>query len=167
MALADAQAFARLMNLFARRRKQMDLRGGRSVSLSDLRGRPSILIGAFDNDWTMNLTGELRFYFDTDQQKHAQIIRDQQKPDATDWKLVDAWPPGKDISKDYALVTRVVNRTTERTIVMVGGISQYGPKRRPSLLPSRLTSSQPWPMLPATGIERTSRSCSLPAYYPA
>ncbi len=126
VALADAQAFARLVNLFARKRKQVDLRGGRSVSLSDLRGRPSILIGAFDNDWTMNLTGELRFYFDTDQQKHAQIIRDQQKPDATDWKLVDAWPPGKDINKDYALVTRVVNRTTERTVVMVGGISQYG-----------------------------------------
>lgn len=126
VALADAQAFSQLVNLFARKRKQIDLRGERSVSLSDLRGRPAIFIGAFDNEWTLNLAGELRFYFDTDEQTHAQIIRDKQRPAATDWKLVNAWPPGKDINKDYALVSRVVNRTTERTVMILGGISQYG-----------------------------------------
>lgn len=126
VALADAQAFSRLGNLFARKRKQIDLRGERSISLSDLRGRPAVLIGAFDNEWTLNLTGELRFYFDTDKQTNTQIIRDRQTPTATDWKLIDAWPPGKEIDKDYALVTRVANRTTERTIIMLGGISQYG-----------------------------------------
>ena len=126
VALADAQAFSRLANLFARKGKQVDLRGERSVSLSDLRGKPSVFIGAFDNNWTLNLTGELRFYFDTDERAHAQGIRDRQQPAATDWKLVNAWPPGKDINKDYALVTRVVNRTTEKTVVILGGISQYG-----------------------------------------
>ncbi|MBV8550091.1 MAG: hypothetical protein JOY54_02245 [Acidobacteriaceae bacterium] len=126
VALADAQAFSRLVNFFARKGQQVDLRGDRSVSLSDLRGEPSVFIGAFDNDWTLNLAGELRFYFDTGEQTHAQIIRDRQRPAATDWKLVDAWPPGKDISEDYALVTRVANRTTERTIVILGGIAQYG-----------------------------------------
>ncbi len=126
VALADAQAYSRLANLFARKRKQVDLQGDRLVSLSDLRGKPSVLIGAFDNDWTLRLAGELRFYFDTDGQTHAQIIRDKQRPAARDWQLVDAWPPGKDIDTDYAVVTRVVNRTTERPIVILGGISQYG-----------------------------------------
>jgi hypothetical protein len=126
VALADAQAFSRLENLFARKREQVDLRGERSVSLSDLRGKPAVFIGAFDNEWTLTLAGELRFYFDTDEQMHAQIIGDRQRPGATDWKLVDAWPPGRQINKDYALVTRVVNRTTERTVVILGGITQYG-----------------------------------------
>lgn len=126
VALADAQAFSRLVNLFARKRKQVDLRGERLISLSDLRGRPSIFIGAFDNDWALSLGGDLRFYFDTDQQRHTQIIRDRQRPLAMDWKLIDAWPPKRDINQDYALVTRVVNRTTERTIVILGGITQYG-----------------------------------------
>ncbi|HTU47581.1 MAG TPA: hypothetical protein VMF91_21135 [Bryobacteraceae bacterium] len=126
VSLADAQSFSRLENHFARNRKQLDLRGERSVSLADLRGRPSILVGAFDNDWALSFVGELRFYFDTDNKRHAQIIRDRQKPAATGWNLVDAWPPGRDINKDYALVTRVVNRTTEGTIVILGGISQYG-----------------------------------------
>jgi hypothetical protein len=126
VALADAQAFSRLVNLFARRRRQVDLRGDRLVSLSDLRSQPSVLIGAFNNDWTLNLTGELRFYFYMDPTTRVQMIRDHQKPAETDWKLVDAWPPGKDIVEDYALVTRVVNRTTERTTIVLGGISQYG-----------------------------------------
>ena len=126
VALADAQAFSRLVNLFARKGRQLDLRGERLVTLSDLRGRPSIFIGAFNNDWALSFAGELRFYFDTDDERHAQIIRDRQRPAATDWKLVDAWPPGRNINKDYALVTRVVNRTTERTIVILGGITQYG-----------------------------------------
>ena len=126
VALADAQAFSRLENLFARKQEEVDLRGERLVSLADLRGRPSIFIGAFDNEWAMSLGADLRFYFDTDQRHHAQIIRDRQKPEATDWELVDAWPPKRDISEDYALVTRVVNRTTERNIVVLGGITQYG-----------------------------------------
>lgn len=126
VALADTQAFSRIANLFGTRKKQVDLRGERLVSLSDLRGKPAVLIGAFDNDWALNLTRELRFHFETDPSTKAQIIRDRQKPGASDWKLVDAWPPGKEIQQDYALVTRVLNRTTEHTIVMIGGITQYG-----------------------------------------
>jgi hypothetical protein len=126
VSLADTQAFSRLVNLFARKRKQVDLRGERLISLADLRGRPSIFIGAFDNQWALSFAGDLRFYFDTDNQRHAQMIRDRQRPAQSDWKLVDAWPPGRDINRDYALVTRVVNRTTERPIVILGGISQYG-----------------------------------------
>lgn len=126
VALTDAQAFSRLANLFAQKHKRVDLRGERLVSLSDLRGKPAVFIGAFDNDWTLSFSRDLRFYFDTDPRTHAQIIRDKQKPDSTAWQLVDAWPPGREISEDYALVTRVVNRTTEQTIVILAGIAQYG-----------------------------------------
>jgi hypothetical protein len=126
VALADAQAVSRLTNLFAQKRKRVDLRGERLISLSDLRGKPAVFIGAFDNDWTLSFARDLRFYFDSDPRSHAQIIRDKQRPDATNWQLVNAWPPGREITEDYALVTRVVNRTTEQTIVILGGIAQYG-----------------------------------------
>lgn len=126
VALADAQGFARIFNLFAKMGKQADLRGERTVSLSDLRGKPCILIGAFDNGWTLSLAGELRFYFDEDPQRHAQTIRDRRNPNQRAWELVEAWPPTSNIKTDYALVTRVVNRTTEKTVVTIAGISQYG-----------------------------------------
>lgn len=126
ISVADAQAFSRLANLFAQKNKRVDLRGERLVSLSDLRGKPAVFIGAFDNDWTLSFVRDLRFYFDTDPRNHAQLIRDRQRPDFTAWQLVDAWPPGREITEDYALVTRVVNRTTEQSIVILAGIAQYG-----------------------------------------
>jgi hypothetical protein len=126
VSLSDTQAFARVANLFARKGKQIDLRGERSVSLTDLRKKPSILIGAFDNNWTLNLAGELRFHFDQDSQTHVQTIRDRQKPSQSSWKLIDPWPITSNIHTDYALVTRVVNHTTEQTVVTLAGISQYG-----------------------------------------
>jgi hypothetical protein len=55
-----------------------------------------------------------------------QVIRDRQKPDDTHWKLTRAWPVNSHIRGDYAIVTREFNRTTEQTVVSLGGISQYG-----------------------------------------
>ena len=38
--------------------------GDRSTAFKDLRGRPAVLIGQFNNLWTMGLTGSLRYYID-------------------------------------------------------------------------------------------------------
>jgi hypothetical protein len=56
----------------------------------------------------------------------VQTIRDRQKPSQSSWKLIDPWPITSNIHTDYALVTRVVNHTTEQTVVTLAGISQYG-----------------------------------------
>ncbi len=124
--LSDAQAFSRLSKWFARTGRLMDLRGERSLSLADLRSKPCIFIGAFNNDWARSLAGDWRFYFDENKQTHTQTIRDRQQPSFSKWQLIDAWPPGRDIDTDYALVTRVVDHTTEQPIVILGGITQYG-----------------------------------------
>ena len=126
LALVDAQAFSRLGNLFAQKHKRVDLRGERLITLSDLRGKPAVFIGAFDNHWALNFARDLRFYFDADQRTHTQWIQDREKPDTARWQLVDAWPPGRAITEDYGLVTRVFNPTTEQPIVILGGIAQYG-----------------------------------------
>jgi len=65
--LGDAQAFSQFAEMFARKGRKSQLRGVRSVSLADLRSKPCVLIGAFNNEWTMSLAGELRFFFDIDQ----------------------------------------------------------------------------------------------------
>lgn len=126
VSLSDSQAYSRIANFFAHGRKQLDLRGERRVSLTDLRRRPSIFIGAFDNPWTLNLEGELRYYFDQSADTHRQIIRDRQRPSRGEWTLIDPWPPTDEIQTDYALVSRVLNPTTEQTIIMLAGISEYG-----------------------------------------
>jgi hypothetical protein len=125
VSLADAQSFARMYSLFAHRGVLADLRGDRSVSLSDLRERSSVMVGAFNNQWTLNLQGDLRFYFENDSSNHSQVIRDRLNPTQSRG-LIEPWPPSSSIKTDYALVSRFRSRTTEQMILMVGGIAQYG-----------------------------------------
>jgi hypothetical protein len=125
VSLADAQSFARMYSLFARRGVQADLRGDRSVSLSDLRERPTVLVGAFNNQWTLNLQGDLRFYFENDPHHHSQVIRDRLNRTQS-LGLVEPWPPSSNIKTDYALVNRFRSHTTEQMILTVAGIAQYG-----------------------------------------
>jgi hypothetical protein len=126
VALADTQAFTRLSTRLSRRQTHIDLRGERSVSLSDLRAKPAVFIGAFDNHWTLKLAQEFRFYFNTEKEGKVQVIRDRWHPKADGWQLIDAWPPGKDIDHDYALVARVLNKTTEQPMIILAGITQFG-----------------------------------------
>jgi hypothetical protein len=125
VALADAQAFSQFSELFAEKGKKAQLRGVRSVSLADLSSRPCVLIGAFNNEWTMSLAGELRFYFDIDYQNKAEIVRDRQNPGQTEWKVVNSWPHWR-IPTDYAIVSRVFNPTTGQAVVIAAGITHYG-----------------------------------------
>jgi hypothetical protein len=123
--LGDAQAFAEIGNLFSRKGHHAQLRGVHSVSLADLRSKPCVLIGAFNNDWTMSLAGELRFYFDIDYKNSAEFVNDRQNSGKTEWKVVNSWPYWK-IPVDYAIVSRVFNPTTEQTVVIAAGITHYG-----------------------------------------
>src|SRR5215475_11474380 len=123
--LGDAQAFSQFSEMFARKGKKSQLRGVRSVSLADLRSKPCVLIGAFNNEWTMSLAGELRFFFDIDHQNNAEIVNDRQNPGKTEWKVVNSWPHRR-IPADYAIVSRILNPTTEQAVVIVAGITYYG-----------------------------------------
>jgi hypothetical protein len=125
VALADAQAFSQFSELIAQKGKKAQLRGVRSVSLADLSSRPCVLIGAFNNEWTMSLAGELRFYFDADYQNSAEFVRDRQNPGQTEWKVVNSWPHWR-IPTDYAIVSRVFNPTTGQAVVIAAGITHYG-----------------------------------------
>jgi hypothetical protein len=123
--LSDARAYERTARILFKRGKEVQLRGDRSVTLSELRGKPIVLIGAFNNDWTLSLAGELRFYFQTDPSHDSELVRDRQNPQKDDWRVVHAWPDRK-IPADYAIVTRVRNPTTEQTVVIAAGITMFG-----------------------------------------
>jgi hypothetical protein len=125
ISIADAQAFLRISNLFAQKGRKAQLRGGRSVALADLRGKPCVLIGAFNNDWTLALAGELRFYFDHVAQTSTSMVRDRWDTRNNAWTVANSWPYPR-MPTDYAIVTRVRNATTEQTVVIAAGITQFG-----------------------------------------
>ena len=53
------------------------------------------------------------------------MVRDRQDPRNNVWTVANAWPYPR-IPTDYAIVTRVRNATTEQTVVIVAGITQFG-----------------------------------------
>ncbi len=121
----DAQTLVRLTALLAGMGKPVEFRGGRSTSLGDLRGRSSILIGAFNNSWTLDLTGELRFYFDEDAAGKTFMVRDRLHPENHDWEVRGDQQTGQDHA-DYAIVSRVFNPTTEQAVLVAAGIQGGG-----------------------------------------
>jgi hypothetical protein len=123
--LSDVQALLRLATLFSRYEKPVELRGGRTTSLDDLRRRPVVLVGAFNNEWTLSLTGELRFYFESEPQNKLDLVKDRQRPDFRGWAVRSDLAAAQ-VPMDYAIVTRVFNLTTEKAVVVAAGVKGGG-----------------------------------------
>jgi hypothetical protein len=125
LAYADAVTMARLTGLLRENHKRFDIRRGAALTLTDLRKGPAILIGGFNNVWTMRLENELRFEFEQDTSSDVHYIRDRQNPSQTAWKGDHCTPYSK-FNRDYALISRFVDNRTERVTVIVAGIAKDG-----------------------------------------
>jgi hypothetical protein len=96
------------------------------TNYSQLRHAPLVAIGAFNNAWSIRVTAELRFVFDyrvIDGVPYHCIV-DRRHPTSVQWKV--AQPASGGMSEDYAIVTRVFEPTTEKTVISVAGIETYG-----------------------------------------
>jgi hypothetical protein len=125
VALDDALCLVRLTGLLDRYGKPYRIRAERSTSFADLRDTPSVLIGAFDNPWTLRTANQLRFTFRKDSERDIGIVYDRQHPENSEWKLSKYWP-NWDIAVDYAIVTRMLDTTTDRPVMIAAGLTQYG-----------------------------------------
>lgn len=125
VALDDALCLVRLTSLLERYRKPYRIRAERSMSFADLRDTPAVLIGAFDNPWTLRTADQLRFTFRKDSEQDTGMVYDRQNPGNTRWKLARYWPDW-DMPVDYAIVTRMLDTTTDRPVVIAAGLTQYG-----------------------------------------
>src|ERR1035438_4253024 len=125
VALGDAECLMRLASVLERYRKPYRIRGERSTSFADLRDTPAVLIGAFDNPWTLRTAGQLRFTFSKDTAREIDMVVDRQHPEKRDWMLTGAWP-NWDVPYDYAIVSRILDTTTDRPVIIAAGITHYG-----------------------------------------
>ena len=125
VALDDAMCLVRLTSLLERYRKPYRIRAERSTSFADLRDTPAVLIGAFDNPWTLRTADQLRFTFGKDSEHDIGMVHDRQHPENTQWKLAQYWP-NWDVPVDYAIVTRMVDTTSDRPVIIAAGLTQYG-----------------------------------------
>jgi hypothetical protein len=121
--MPDVITMGMLAGLLQAKGKPFNIRGESSTTFEDVRNGPVILIGAFNNDWSLRLTGPRRFTFERDGDTFW--IKDQQNP-ADRTHAVNYVTPYMQLTEDYALISRVLDPVTERMVVLAGGLTGYG-----------------------------------------
>ena len=123
--LGDAIAMTDVAVLLRSNHKQFNIQPESSTSFGELQMGPSVLIGAFDNDWTIMMTDPLRFHFLVDNSKKFTWISDRQHPDLKFGVIAPAalMPNLKD---DYAVVVRMYDSRTKQPALIAAGLTPYG-----------------------------------------
>jgi hypothetical protein len=122
--VGDAAATARIASFLSLRKKSYDMRFGGDISVGDLRERPAILIGGFNNSWTLEMTDNLRFVFAYRYQIQDRIDKSR------------SWKANQDFTDDYAIISRILNSKTGEILITAAGIGHAGTRAAGEFLTS-------------------------------
>jgi hypothetical protein len=123
LALADVITLTRTAADLEIRHKTFRVVPASEATFSQLREGPIVLIGAFDNIWTLRVTQKLRFGFES--KDGVALLVDRKSKQATSWAT--AWDlPYEKLSRDYAIVARIHDSTTGQPVIIAAGISEEG-----------------------------------------
>jgi hypothetical protein len=112
---------ARLSALFDHIDKPSQVRIGSNYSFQDLRNSPAVMVGAFNNPWTMEMTSNLRFAFAENEGNFG--IQEQGSSGKT-----RSWVRGPhgEIIEDFAIVTRLLDAKTGQVVIAAAGLGANG-----------------------------------------
>jgi hypothetical protein len=106
--------------------KNFTVRGEGTTSLMDLRNGPSVIVGAFDNPWTLRLLRPLRYHFANNATMTVFSIVDSTAPEKTRWVVDRAQQIATGNYMDYAIVARFTDATTGKPALIAAGIGRGG-----------------------------------------
>jgi hypothetical protein len=119
----DVITLARSLVPLVPKNGQFRVLGASDTGFAQLREGPFVLIGAFDNPWTMRITQDLPMGFEYD--NHIREVVDRKSVPKKLWKL--QWQvPGKSLSRDYAIVARIHDTVTGEPVIILAGILGEG-----------------------------------------
>ena len=102
--------------------KPSQVRIGTNYSFQDLRNSPAVVVGAFNNRWTMQMTSNLRFAF---VEKDGTFSIQEQGPSARAGLRVVHGPQGQTL-EDFAIVTRLLDSKTGQVLIAAAGLEAHG-----------------------------------------
>ena len=120
--IGDVAASTKITSILTQHNKAYDIRYGGDIVFGDLQQSPAILIGAFNNSWTLEMTNNLRFVFAYDHKIEDRFDKRR------------SWTATDDSLEDYAIVSRILNSKTGQVLVTVAGIGQAGTRAAGSFL---------------------------------
>jgi hypothetical protein len=120
VSMQSASAIADITSIADRSGATTQLQAAATTPLTELRDRPVILLGGYNNQWSMRLLDPLPFHFD---QASVESIVDTAPPHAR-WERDPSLPYSS--ADDYALVARFRNTTTGNWVIVLAGIGRNG-----------------------------------------
>jgi hypothetical protein len=126
--IGDAFTLAQLSGFLNRRGRNVQLRTGNDVSFADLRDKPAVLIGAFTNQWTMEMTSNLRYVFE--RSRGLAVVKDRMNPTQT-WAREPENP-----ALDYVILSRIFDSKSGQIIITAAGIAHIGTQMAGEILTS-------------------------------
>jgi hypothetical protein len=124
-AVSDIRALLDIAGLLRENHRRFELRIVSLTSLRDLQHKPAVVIGAFNNSWTRQLTQGLRFSFRRDDSVDTSWIFDEKNPSSREWQIVDTTSTTA-APEDYALIGRFRHPVTEETVIVAAGLTEFG-----------------------------------------
>ncbi len=119
----DVITLARSLVPLVPKNGQFRLLSASDTGFAQLREGPFVLIGAFDNPWTMRITQDLPMGFEYD--NHVRQVVDRKSAPKRIWTL--QWQvPGKSLARDYAIVARLHDTVTGEPVIILAGILGEG-----------------------------------------
>jgi len=122
VAVGDVSAALDISAFLGRLDKPLQVRIGSDYSFEDLRESPAVMIGAYNNAWTMQLMSGLHFAFVDDPQRNLSIR--EQVPGGRVWRVKD--DSSGAVVRDYGVVSRLLEPRTGQFTVILAGLGTNG-----------------------------------------
>jgi hypothetical protein len=122
----DLDAVVKAAGILQAKGKPYGLKGEGATNLDDLRRGPTVFVGAFDNAWTLRLTGPLRYHFANDATMTRLWIEDGMAPGQSKWMVDRSVQMATNNYRDYAIVARFTDSNTGQVAVVIAGIGRGG-----------------------------------------
>ena len=113
-------AAAELSVFFARRQKASNLRVGNDYAFEDIRKAPTVLLGAFNNRWTMQFSTDLPYRF---VERDGRLNIEERDGKQRVWQVQRKRSGTAD---DYALVVRLPESASGQFLILAAGIGTSG-----------------------------------------
>jgi hypothetical protein len=124
VSVSIAIALAQLASVLKEHGRSYEVKEASQTTLTDVRSRPVVLVGAMGNDWTMRLTAPLRFHF-AFAPDGTESILDSADPQQKSWHF-NRLQPFSSVTADYAIVARFRDSITEGPVMIIAGLGPYG-----------------------------------------
>ena len=136
VATGDATTIANIGSLLRKYDRGYRLRFGGKLDAGEGTAPLAILIGAYSNAWSIAKTRDLRFRYGRGLTEEGAVWKIEDSATGRSWKLVNVFPSGQ-TDVDYALITRLLDKSNRSMTMVVGGITQFGTEAAAQMISDR------------------------------